>query len=110
MAQKRLKLARKYMDQQNEQSFYDEIFRTLWGYLSDKLNIPLSILNRETVSQAFRAKKVSEEMSESFINTLDACEFARFAPGEKDSRLEEIYSKAIQTIITIEKELRNLKA
>jgi hypothetical protein len=109
LARKRLKLARKYLQSKSENEFYDEIFRALWGYLSDKLAIPVSILNKETVAGAFKAKKVPEELSQSFLNTLNDCEFARFAPGTKEDKMDEIYHKALNTIVTIEKDLKSKK-
>jgi hypothetical protein len=109
LARKRLKKAKTFLDHKQENEFYDEIFRALWGYLSDKLSIPVSILNKETVAGAFKSQKVSQELSDSFINTLNDTEFARFAPGEKDDRMAEIYNKALQTIVTIEKDIRNKK-
>jgi uncharacterized membrane protein len=109
LARKRLKLAKKYLDNRQENEFYDEIFGTLWGYLSDKLSIPVSILNKETVSGAFKAKKVPVELSENFLETLNDCEFARFAPGVKEDKMDEIYKKALATIVTIEKDLRGKK-
>lgn len=109
LARKRLKQAKRFLDKNLENEFYDEIFRALWGYLSDKLSIPVSILNKETVAGAFKAKKVPDELSESFLNTLNDCEFARFAPGIKEDKMDEIYQKALQTIVTIEKDLRSKK-
>ncbi len=109
LARKRLKKAKTFLDKKQENEFYDEIFRALWGYLSDKLSIPVSILNKETVAGAFKSQKVPQELSESFINTLKDTEFARFAPGEKEDRMAEIYNKALQTIVTIEKDLRSKK-
>jgi hypothetical protein len=109
LARKRLKLAKIYLDKKKENEFYDEIFKALWGYLSDKLSIPVSILNKETVSGAFKSQKVPPELSDNFMSTLNDTEFARFAPGEKDNRMAEIYNKALETIVTIEKELRSKK-
>ncbi len=109
LARKRLKLAKNYLDKKQENEFYDEIFKALWGYLSDKLSIPVSILNKETVSGAFKSQKVPQELSDKFMSTLNDTEFARFAPGKKENRMAEIYNKALQTIVTIEKELRSKK-
>ncbi|MFW5758105.1 MAG: BatD family protein [Bacteroidota bacterium] len=109
IARKRLKKAKGYLQQKNEIAFYDEISKALWGYLSDKLSIPVSILNKENVEGAFKTKKVSGELSENFIQTLDDCDFARFAPGEKEDKMTDIYQKALETIVTIEKQLRNKK-
>jgi hypothetical protein len=110
LARKRLRKAKIFLDKKQENDFYDEIFRTMWGYLSDKLSIPVSILNKENVQGAFKAKKVPTELSETFISTLNDCEFARFAPGEKDDKMVEIYQKTLDTIVTIEKELKTKKA
>jgi uncharacterized membrane protein len=110
LARKRLKTAKVFLDKKRENEFYDEIFKALWGYLSDKLSIPVSILNKENVEGAFKASKVAPELSDSFISMLNDCEFARFAPGEKEDRMAEIYHKALNTIVTIEKELRNKKS
>lgn len=107
LARKRLKMAKRYLDKKHENEFYDEIFRALWGYLSDKLSIPVSILNKENVEGAFKAKQVSQQLSDNFIQTLNDCEFARFAPGPKEDRMTEIYQIALDTIVTIEKEIRN---
>ncbi|MFN2394470.1 MAG: BatD family protein [Bacteroidales bacterium] len=109
LARKRLKLAKNYPDKEKESEFYDEIFKALWGYLSDKLSIPVSILNKETVSGAFKSQKVPQDLSDKFMSTLNDTEFARFAPGKKEIRMAEIYDKALQTIVTIEKELRGKK-
>lgn len=109
VARKRLKKARVLMENKQENEFYDEIFRTLWGYLSDKLSIPVSILNKENVQGAFNAKKVPAELSESFIATLNDCEYARFAPGEKEDRMGDIYRKTLDTIVRLEKELKTKK-
>lgn len=109
LARKRLKKAKTYLQQNNEDAFYDEIFKALWGYLSDKLSIPVSILNKENVEGAFKTKKVPGELSENFIQTLDQCDYARFAPGETEDKMEDIYQRALETIVMIEKELRNKK-
>ena len=110
LARKRLKVAKTFMVKKSENDFYDEIFRALWGYLSDKLSIPVSILNKENVEGAFKAQKVPQELSENFISTLNDTEFARFAPGEKEDHMAEIYDKALETIVKLEKELRNKKS
>ncbi len=107
LARKRLKKAKDFLDKKQENDFYDEIFKALWGYLSDKLSIPVSILNKENVEGAFKAKKVNQELSDNFMATLNECEFARFAPGKKEDRMSNIYHTAMNTIVTIEKDLRN---
>ncbi len=107
LARKRLKKAAAAMKNGAEDTFYDEVFRALWGYVSDKLNIPVSRLNKENVTARFRDKKVPETLANKFLEGLRTCEFARFAPAGIDVPMEDIYQKALETIITLEKELRS---
>ncbi|MEE4176935.1 MAG: BatD family protein [Bacteroides sp.] len=110
MAAKRLKKAGAFLEKGKSNEFYDEIFRALWGYLSDKFNIPVSELNKEEVSLVFKQKEVSQEMAQKFLEALNECEFARFAPGAPEVRMEEIYQRAMDTLVTLEKELKNKKS
>ena len=107
MAQKRLKKAGHFLKSTNKGEFYDEVFRALWGYLSDKLDIQVSKLNKEAVAEEFAQREVPTELAEKFLETLNECEFARFAPGSPQSRMDETYQRAMDTLITLEKELRN---
>lgn len=106
LARKRLKLAQKYLTEEKRTAFYDEIFRALWGYVSDRLNIPVARLNKENVASAFREKRIPVELADKFLEGLAECEFARFSPVGNDKPLMESYQTALETIVTLEKELR----
>jgi hypothetical protein len=106
IAVKRLRLAKKYLMEEKKSAFFDEIFRALWGYVSDKLNIPPARLSKDNIAVAFRERKVSPELAEKFLEGLSECELARFSPAGNDNPMQETYLKAMDTIITLEKELR----
>jgi archaellum component FlaG (FlaF/FlaG flagellin family) len=106
VARKRLKLAEKFLKQGNQEAFWTEVSNALWGYMSDKFNIPRSTLSMDSVNEALSAKKVNEELIRQFINTLNNCEYARFAPGNKSQAMSELYSQAIDVITRTEQELR----
>jgi hypothetical protein len=105
VARKRLSTAKKFLDQQNRTGFLDEMFRALWGFVSDKLQIPVSELSKENVANAMAARKVSQETVGGFISALDRIELARFAPGVASS-IEEIYKSGINVISKLEEEIR----
>ncbi len=107
VAVKRLKKAALLLRQQNKEAFFDEIFKALWGYVSDRLNIPVARLNKENVNSAFQSRQVSGELAKSFLEGLQECEFARFSPKGMESPMETTYNKALDTIVTLEKELRH---
>ena len=106
LARKRLKQASVYMDKKEDLMFFDEIFRALWGYLSDKLSIPQSMLNKDEALKAFQHKGISEAVSGEFLKVLNDCEYARFAPAQSGDKMESIYNRAVQSIVRLEKEIR----
>ncbi len=103
---KRLKVANIYLKEGKESDFYVEISRALWGYISDKFNIPRSELSMENVRERLSKKNANEETITEFINTLNNTEFARFAPGDKSENMDKIYQEALNIISKIERELR----
>jgi hypothetical protein len=106
VAHKRLNSASVFLKENKKEAFLDEVFKTLWGYVSDKLSIPISELSKETVSDKFAVKNVNEEISKQFIATLNNCEFARFAPDDGSITLNSIYDEAAGIITKMEHELR----
>lgn len=106
VATKRLKTAHAYLKNQQEAQFYNEISAALWGYISDKFNIPLAELSMENVENKLLKKNVNPQTIKAFIDTLNNCEFARFAPGNKSENMEQVYKEALSTISRIEQELK----
>ncbi len=106
VARKSLKSAQVYLGTKDSVSFYNEISQALWGYLSDKFNIPKSELSKETVNDKLIDRQVKEKSIKQFIETLDNCDFARFAPGDPESTMDKIYNEALEIISKIERELK----
>ena len=106
VARQKLKMAEKFLKTGNSIEFFEEISRALWGYLSDKFSIPLSELSMETVHNRLSNKQLNEDTTNEFIEVLNNCEYARFAPGDSSEKMNEIYEQAIQIISKIERELK----
>jgi len=113
VATKRLKKASRLMKDGKQGEFYDEVMRALWGYVGDKLNMPVEQLTRENISQQLEAHNVSTETISQFIGALDECEFARYAPGDAAGNMNKVYEAAmgaITQIATTMKKSRHPKA
>jgi hypothetical protein len=106
VARRNLKKAGEFLASRSMDAFFEEISRALWGYISNKFNIPLSDLSIETVHQRLSDKKISEENIRQFTGVLENCEYARFAPGDKSEKMQEIYNEALEVISKIEQELK----
>lgn len=44
--------------------------KALWGYISDKLNIPVSRLSKDNVEEKLRNYGVSDELIKEFLDAL----------------------------------------
>lgn len=103
IARKRLKAAYAYMQSGQRDKFHEELLRTLWGYLSDKLGIPVSQLTRENVTAELTRFGASESTCASIIEVLDECEMARYAPVTTQERVQHLYDQAADSINELEK-------
>lgn len=106
IAKKRLNNAHNYLIGNNQNGFYEEFSQALWGYISDKLNISRSQLSMNSVREIMLSKDVSEEIVNEFVELLNNCEFARFAPGDSNKKMDELYNKGIELITKAEKILK----
>ncbi|MFA8449982.1 MAG: BatD family protein [Bacteroidales bacterium] len=106
LAKQKLKKAKVFMDNDEENKFYNEIANGLWGYVSDKFNIQGSELSKDKIHESLQEQNVNNDLIQQFVSILNDCEYARYAPGDPKSKMDEIYSKGVQTIINIESELK----
>ncbi len=102
IARKRLKNAKKLMEQNNQKAFYNEVIKALLGYASDKFNIPTANLSKETVKEKLQGKAVREEDINHLMDTISKCEMALFAPSAVTGGMEQVYEDSTQLISTIE--------
>ena len=106
VATKRMKNAGKLLAEKKSEAFYDEVLKALWGYISDKLSMPVSQLSKDNIEEELQKHQASEELIKEFINNLNECEFARYAPGNQDEKMDKIYSSAIDVISKMENSIK----
>lgn len=104
-AQKRLKAAKRLLDAHEREPFYEEVLRALLGYVGDKFNMSQESLNKENIEQSLASRNVPKEYVDAFMKALDDCEFARYAPGDPEANMEQVYENSIDTISKMEDNL-----
>lgn len=107
VAAKRMKLAGKLLAENKKGPFYDEVLKALWGYISDKLNIPVSLLSKDNIEEKLKDYGVSEELIKDFLNALNECEFARFAPGDENQAMDKVYSASVEVMSKMENSIKH---
>lgn len=105
VAVKRLKRAAGLLKADRPSDFYDEVLKALWGYVGDKLNISISELNKDNVSEKLRVKGLEEETLAQLFKVMNDCEFARFAQGDPSLAMDKIYAEASDVINKISKQI-----
>lgn len=103
VAQRRLKVAEKLLRANQKEAFYEEIERAAWTYLSDRLSVPTSQLNKENISQILRAKSVSEALIEMTMHVLSEAEFARYTP-QVDGAMQDMFATTSKLINSLEEQ------
>ncbi|MBN2166291.1 MAG: protein BatD [Marinilabiliaceae bacterium] len=106
VAQKRLKNAHSLLKKNEKEAFYDEVLRALWGYMSDKLTLPVAQLSKENASTLMGNFEVKSETIAKFMEILDTCEFARYAPSTGNTEMGQLYNETIETITLLESQIK----
>jgi hypothetical protein len=102
VAQKRLKLAQKLLKEGNKDKFYEEVLKAVWSYLADKLSIPNAELTKERIDSELFTRKIDTEVINQFVQILNTCEFARYAPNSGQQEMGNLYTETIEAISKLE--------
>jgi len=104
LASKLLISAEKSLIQNDKKAFYENVSKALFGYIGNKLNIPISELNQNNIKEKLSTIHVSETTINELIETLDLCDMARFAPVPVSE--QNVYESAKNSIQNLEKEIK----
>lgn len=106
LAKKRLATAEKLKNQNKQDEFYSEILIALNKYVSDKMNIPVADLSKENITSHLEQRNIDSQTVQTLINTLNDCEYARYAPASVSQDLNTVYNNTLHLITKIEDEIR----
>lgn len=106
IAAKKLAKARKMMESGNEETFYDEMLASLWGYIGDKLKMPTSELSRDNISAQLEERGIDKEIISRWLALVDECEFAKYAPSAVSGGMNGIYENGVKIINLLESKFK----
>ncbi len=105
VAVQRFKAAHSFMNNGNDRAFYQEVLTAIWGYMSDKFNIPVALLTKESVRKELSRRGVSQELISDFSQITTLCDEAQYSPMAT-AQTSEVYMNAIKLISNIETEIK----
>ena len=103
VAQRRLKAARGFASRGDRNGFYAEMLNALWGYMSDKLSIPVSELSKDNINAELEQYGIDEPLRKASMDLIDKCEFAQYAPELASDDMNAVLDEAAGIIDRLEK-------
>jgi hypothetical protein len=105
VALRRFRAAEASMRQGDKQAFYDEMLKALWGYMSDKLDIPMSALTKERIHEELFERNVQGGQAAEYVRIISACEEAQYAPTSS-SQMNELYREGVNLVSELESAIK----
>lgn len=102
MAKRRLKQAYKYLQLSQSEKFHEELLKAMWGYVSDKLSIPIANLSSDSASLTLIENGVENDDVKEFMRIISDCEYARYAPKSESFQMNDLYQSAIDLIAKLD--------
>ena len=102
VAQHRLKAARGFASRGDSGGFYAEMLTAMWGYMSDKLSIPVSELSKDNINAELEKYGIDEQLRKESMDLIDKCEFAQYAPELASDDMNAVLDEAAGVIDRLE--------
>ncbi len=103
------RLVKKYLSEAKKQMgdkvpFYMAMEKALHNFLKAKLHIETVEMSKENIIEILQNKNASETSVNQFMELMNDCEFARYAPAT-DTAMHNDFDRAIEIITELEKQI-----
>lgn len=105
VAVQRFRAAEKFMKEGNRHSFFEEMLRALWGYMGDKLNIPVADLTKEGIREELQRRGIEPTEAQHFTDIITRCDEAQYSPAES-VQMDDVYTDGVNIISHIESRIK----
>lgn len=105
VAVQRFRAAERYMKEENRHAFYEEMLKALWGYMSDKFNIPVANLTKEYVREELQKRGIASEEAVRYTSIISQCDEAQYSPMAS-AQMNEVYAEGINIVSHIESHIK----
>lgn len=104
------RLVKKYLSEAKKQMgdkvpFYMAMEKALHNFLKAKLHIETVEMSKENIVELLKQRNASEESINRFMELMNDCEFARYAPAT-DIAMTNDFERAVERISELEKQLK----
>jgi hypothetical protein len=101
VALRRFRAAETSMKRDDKHGFYDDMLKALWGYMSDKFDIPMADLTKERIHEELFVRNIPEAQSIEYVRIISKCEEAQYSPISS-SQMGELYREGVALVSELE--------
>ena len=105
-ALRRLAQARDFLQKDLYTAFYEELHRSLLGFVGDKLSMDMADQTKENIREALVGGSVAESVADDFVGLISACEEARYSPSAGHDAMNKHYEQAVSLITAIDSSMK----
>jgi hypothetical protein len=106
LAKKQLSVAEKHLHLNNKDLFFNEVLNALNNYVGDKFNMSVVDLSKDKISEMLLSRQVNEQTIQQLLETLNTCEYAKYAPSSVTGDLKKVYVDTLELISQIEEQIK----
>jgi tetratricopeptide (TPR) repeat protein len=107
VAKARLRQAGDYLSKGLDTAFYEELHKAVTGYVCDKLMMAPADYTKENAREKLVEGGVAPELADRFVEIIDDCEMARYAPESNPDAMDNIYKNSMTVISQLEGSIRS---
>lgn len=106
MARKQLAKAEKHLNENNKDLFFAETLNAIHEYLENKFGLATVDLSKDKITEILISKGALTDTCKKLTDTIDVCEFAKYAPSAVTSDLQEVYKNTVELISLVEEQIK----
>ncbi len=109
IAIRRLRKAKKFLDNNQMEAFEDETAIALWNYLEDRFKMDRTNLSIQGCKDELLSMGANSETVEKLGTILDRCQYLRFSQDKQATADITLYDDTVNVISSIEDQMKELK-
>lgn len=107
VASRRLRLAKKSLNNRNPDEFFAEVSKAMRGFIADKLNKPTASLTVDEAIEELQKRSVPEEICQQIKEILERCDVARYTSiNPAPEEMNNLFQQCTHIINSLEKLLK----
>jgi hypothetical protein len=101
----RLKNAEQLLESGSSKAYYESISAAIFGYVSDKLKIPMSELSNASINSKINQLGVATNEKDRLMKILSQCQLMVYGGGTPGTERQVVFDETLQLITDLEIEL-----